>query len=219
MKPRKTIVPLAVGLAWQCGALFQEKIDGRFATRQLAGSLLAGELVGDRFTAFDLIETQGQDVRHCPLLDRWRALNSLAGELTRQCVSIVRSASNGGELLASVLASGGEGVVRKEWHATYFDAMTACKRLETFACVVTGINAGQSVQIAFAPPDFNNLQSPPLILNGLEPAGNMPLRGGKADCVKIGSLLKVEAFGRHASGLLREARPCKDTPTSWLIKF
>jgi hypothetical protein len=56
-------------------------------------------------------------------------------------------------------------------------------------------------------------------ISELEPAGNMPLRSPRIDNIRVGSILKVEGFGLHRSGLIREARPCKDTPDSWLIKF
>ena len=49
--------------------------------------------------------------------------------------------------------------------------------------------------------------------------GAVALRGGKCDQIRVGSLIKVEGFGLHPSGLIREPRPCKDTPTSWLIQF
>ena len=49
--------------------------------------------------------------------------------------------------------------------------------------------------------------------------GNLPLLGGKCDRVRVGSILKIEGFGLHASGLIREPRVCKDTADSWLINF
>lgn len=49
-------------------------------------------------------------------------------------------------------------------------------------------------------------------------AGWIALRGEKFDRVRHGSLLKVEAFGLTAKGLLREARIDKDSPDSWLVR-
>lgn len=199
--------------------LYQQKVDGVFSVRDLGGDVLAGELCGGAFYAFDLLRHGGEDCRHWPCRERWRALCAI--DLAAAGMCLVPSSSDGAGLLQAVLAAGGEGVVAKGWHDNYFAGMLACKRLETFYCIVTGINAGQSVRLAFLPPVFDNLESGGAFLSveNLEPAGNMPLRGGKADCVRIGSILKVEAYGRHASGLLREARPCSDTATSWLIKF
>jgi hypothetical protein len=37
------------------------------------------------------------------------------------------------------------------------------------------------------------------------------------EAVKIGSVLKIEAYGQHASGRLREARLDQDAPGSWLV--
>lgn len=220
-KPNKNVVPLAIALEqWREPALYQQKMDGKFSVQSVGGNVFAGELVGPVFYAFDLLAMSGQDARRRPTVDRWRALNSCAGDLMRAGVQIVPSATDGAEFLSAVLASGGEGVVRKDWHDSYFAGMSACKKIEVFRCVVTRINAGQSVGLVFTPPFLDIEKMPPFLdVQNLEPAGNMPLRGGKADCVRIGSILKVEAYGRHTSGLLREARPCKDTPTSWLIKF
>jgi hypothetical protein len=46
--------------------------------------------------------------------------------------------------------------------------------------------------------------------------GKLPLRS-RFDQVRIGSVLKVEAFGLTARGMLREARLDRDTETSWLV--
>lgn len=218
-KPTKHLVPLAVGLSqWREPALYQQKLDGKFSVRQLAGNTFAGELVGAVYYPFDLLAMRGEDCQRWPTIDRWRALNSFEGEITRAGWRIVPSGEDGAALLESVLAAGGEGVVRKDWHASYFAGMSACKRIETFHCVVTGIGPGQTVKLVFAPP-FLDVQKMDLPILELEPAGSMPLKSPRIDNVRIGSVLKVEAYGRHDSGLLREARPCKDTPDSWLIKF
>jgi hypothetical protein len=37
------------------------------------------------------------------------------------------------------------------------------------------------------------------------------------DRVRVGSVLKVEAYGLHRSGLLREARLDRDAPDSWMV--
>ena len=217
-KPHKTVCPLAIGLSWKDGAIYQQKLDGKFSVRAVAGGILAGELVGQSFIAFDVLEYGGADVRRMPLIERIKARDALCRSAGLPIVPEVKTC--GGEFLERILANGGEGVVRKELHSTYYDTMTACKRIETFCCIVTGFNAGQSVALRFIPPFLDiEKMTPFLDVQNFELAGNMPLRGGKADCVRVGSILKVEAYGRHASGLLREARPCNDTPTSWLIKF
>jgi hypothetical protein len=84
--------------------------------------------------------------------------------------------------------------------------MLAAKRLETWICRVAGFNGGcQSVRIV------DNASG--------QARGNLPLFGGRCDRVRVGSILKVEGFGLHRSGLIREPRVCKDSENSWLIKF
>jgi hypothetical protein len=204
MKPTKTIVPLAVGLAWTAGGLFQQKLDGRFATLETDGGELAGENVGGVFTAFDCIGWRGQDVRDIALRERLAMRNELcrAGQIP----IVAETTEHGGEFLESILKAGGEGAVFKSWDATYFAPMLAAKRIETWICRVATFNAGkQSVAIV----DSASGQA----------RGNLPLLGGKCDRVRVGSLVKVEGFGLHPSGLVREPRICKDAPTSWLIQF
>ena len=204
MKPQKIIVPLAVGLAWQSGGLVQQKLDGRFATLATTGGELAGENVGGVFTAFDCVGWQGQDVRRLALRERLAMRNELcrAGQ-----IAIVRETTErGGEFLESILNAGGEGAVFKSWDSTFFAPMLAAKRLETWICRVAGFNGGcQSVRIV------DNASG--------QARGNLPLFGGRCDRVRVGSILKVEGFGLHASGLIREGRVCKDTADSWLVVF
>jgi len=201
-KPVKQIVPLAVGLAWQCGE-FQLKMDGKFSLKPWVNSILAGETVAGEFTAFDCIQFEGCDVRGEILAERLQ----MRGEICRQSSTPeVRSVqSRGGEFLAQVLAEGLEGVVLKSPRG-YFEPMLACKRLETFMCHVVGFSVGkQSVDICNATTG--------------QPVGKVALLGGRIDRVRIGSTLKIEAFGMTKNGMLREPRPDKDSETSWLIAY
>ena len=209
--PAKTLVPLAEGLAWtDDGHIYQQKLDGEFAVREVPGGVLAGEFMGGRtghphprqFIAWDCLELGNEDVRNRPLHERLALRNDLCAAAG---LPVVVSLPHGGELLRAVLAGGGEGIVRKSPDATYYDSMTACKRLQTWRCVVTSRAGGQSVAIADA-------------LTG-ENRGKVALRGGKADRVRVGSLIKVEGLELHASGLIRDPRPCQDTPASWLIQL
>jgi hypothetical protein len=52
-----------------------------------------------------------------------------------------------------------------------------------------------------------------------ERRGKVTLRGGKIDRVRVGSIIKIEGLELHASGVIRDPRPCMDTETSWLVKF
>ena len=200
--PTKVCVPLAIGLAWgNDGALYAEKLDGRFTVRNVPRGVLVGETVHGVFTAFDCVELDGQDLRRRGYGERYAAARELCDVFAFFIVPIF---ANGGELLRTVLKRGGEGIVRKDPQSTYYDAMTACKRLETWRCRVTGFKSGtQTVQIADA--------------DSGESRGAVALRGGKVDRVQIGSIVKIEGLGLHASGLIRDPRPCCDTPDSWLI--
>lgn len=204
MKPTKQIVPLAVGLAWQAGGLFQQKLDGKFAAVETAGGTLAGEDVRGVFTAFDCIGWRGADVRAEILSERLKMRNELchAGQIQ----IVPETLDSGGKFLEAILNAGGEGALFKSWDSTFFAPMLAAKRIETWICRVAGFNGGtQSVVIVDAASG--------------QARGKLPLLGGKCDRVRVGSLVKVEGFGLHRSGLDREPRVCKDTSESWLVQF
>jgi hypothetical protein len=209
--PRKTVVPLAIGLSWEHdGAIYQEKIDGVFTGREFGGgpmmaggALLAGDtLPSGRFVAWDCLAFDGQDLRSIPA---WERLNALIAVCRRFEVWRAQESMNGGALLQDVLARGGEGVVRKLAAASYFDPMEAAKRLQTWRCVVTALDYSTGgARIADE-------------LTG-EDRGAVPLRNRATAC-RVGSLVKVEGMELTAAGKIREPRPCKDTETSWLIQF
>ena len=204
IKPAKIVVSTAVALAtWRNdGAIYQEKLDGVFTVRAFGRSELAGETVGGLFTAFDCLAADGEDLRNAALSSRLCATNDICRAFG---VPFVNSSHDGGKLLESVLANGGEGVVRKLPGATWFDAMLAAKRVSTFRCVVTSLNyATGAARIKCADTG--------------EDRGTVPLRNRAALC-RVGSIIKVEGLELTAKGLIREPRPCKDTADSWLIQF
>jgi hypothetical protein len=214
-KPRKIVMPLAVGLAWsnEPEYIAQEKMDGMFSIRVLGSfeceTILAGEQMRNgEFRAFDCLQYNGEDVRNLRLSERLKLLDTvfLSHSNTHLLPPEFRRVvdhANGGPLLREVLARGGEGVVRKRLDSPWGVPMEACKRLETFTCAVTGFNMGQSVQIS---------------LDG-RPCGSVKIGGGKCDHVRVGSILKIEGFGLTRDRQIRESRVCKDTPTSWLIQY
>lgn len=226
------LVPLDEARRWRTGNgwLYQEKMDGRFGIVRcrLTGTTTVGEHVADgRFVAFDLVQLGTEDIRNWPLRERWRALKAIHN--LPAMVSIV-PAVNGGEGLEAVLAAGGEGVVAKDLSSPYGMGLWKAKRQEVFYCAVTELNqtGRQTVRLGLLPSgllpsviydlrDFQPGADTPL--QDLPDAGWMPLRGTKFDRVRVGSVLKVEAHGRHPSGLLREARPDQDTPDSWLVRW
>lgn len=106
--------------------------------------------------------------------------------------------------------------------------MLSCKRIETFYCIATEIGASQSVKISRITNfgELKNSDDPACFGDDhfyqavhSEPCGSVKLGGGKCDRVRVGSILKIEGFGLTRDGKIREPRPCKDSPTSWLIKF
>lgn len=204
-KPTKTIVPLAIGLMWgERDGVFQEKLDGRFETLTLkCGSVLAGEKMADgRFIAFDCLKLKLTDMRNFVSCSRLNAMQLLCGVYQ---IPMVKSSRNGGELLKSVLAAGGEGVVFKSDVSNYYTPMVACKRLETFLCVVESLNHATGGSTISG------------LITG-ENRGTVPLRNRSTLC-KVGSIVKVEGEGLSGKGLIQKPRPCKDTETSWLVRF
>lgn len=206
--PRKEIVPLAVGLSWgNDGAVYQEKLDGRFETRMADGGWrMAGELMpSGEFVAWDLIAVAGEDFRARPTRER---LAMLIDACRWSKISMVQSSPDGAALLQAVLARGGEGVVRKLPHATYFDAMQAAKRTRVWYCTVTALDlASGAARVAERMADGT-----------MEDRGTVPLRDRAAWC-RVGSTVKVEGENLSAKGMILKPRPCKDTATSWLVKF
>lgn len=231
-KPSKIIVPFAEARHWRAGGdyMLTQKMDGRFEAREVLGpesrvlGLLAGErMANGEFWAFDILTHSGQDVRGLPMRERWRLLTQDFRHKTQDFSGIVPTGL-GGEWVEHILATGGEGVCAKHLDAPYGE-MFVCKRVQVFYCRVIGKDDSTgSVELERLELGARslNLESELLTPNfqlQTSPAGRMPLRGNKFEQVRIGSILKVEAFGLTEKGLLREARPDKDTPTSWLVKF
>jgi hypothetical protein len=214
MKPRFEAIPFEQGCAWRgaAGWSYQQKIDGQWCEATLAnGAQLVGELTQDgTLWAFDLCAHPEQgDLRRTPLGRRFELLRSQvasAPDLTGQPFERLQivPTGNGGEFLEAVIAHGGEGVVAKRLDGLWGDVWFKCKRRQVFRCVVTDIDALRgSVR----------LQTP-----AGRDGGWLALRR-RLDAVRLGSVLKVEAYGEHASGRLREARLDKDTPDSWLVSY
>lgn len=208
IKPRFVSIPLADGLRWTGGGdwVYQEKKDGVWALREWRGATLAGEQMrnGD-FWAFDVLKIQGDDCRRFQLRDRLRELVCMSSDFDGG-MRLIPSGS-GGEFLEAVLSRGGEGVVAKRLDQPYGATWTKCKRLETFRCVVVekDLSGKRSVRVA-------------ALETGKE-LGSCGLFGEKFEAVRVGSVLKIEAFGLTPAGRMREPRPCKDSPGSWLVSY
>jgi hypothetical protein len=199
-KPSFVSVPMETGLRWRAGNGFreEEKLDGRWHVEELPCATVIGELMpGGQFYAFDILNCEGQDLRPLPLSERLKILSMVP--------NILRPEHGGPELLARVLARGGEGVVRKRLDQPYGAQWEKCKRVSVFYCRVA---------------DLDPMRGSAILVDrdSGEKRGKLPLRN-RYEQVRVGSILKVEAFGITARGLLREARLDKDSPDSWLISF
>ena len=224
--PSKVLCPLEDALKWSPSLLLiQVKADGVFQTRSLTvggqSFIIAGEFVtrksggflapsheaalvqypGGVFFAFDLLCIGEVDLKTMWLEARWEKLQSIAPHFPPGWFLIEHAARDDKNFVERQWALGAEGVVAKPWDLPY-GRMLACKRLQTYHCVVTSMGGTQSVGIADS--------------NGLQDRGRVTLRGGKVDKVRVGSVIKVEAMGQTGSGKLREPR-C--TEENWLIKF
>lgn len=235
-KPSKIIVPFAEARHWRAGGefLLTQKMDGRFdhvevrMKNEEVGAIVLGERMRDgKFYAFDIAMWRGRDVLREPLRVRWRLLD----EVFRNSSSFIHRSSFlpvptglGGEWVEHILSTGGEGVCAKHLDAPYGE-MFVCKRIQVFYCVVigkydsTGCVELERVELGTRSLNLESELLTPNFQLPTSPAGRLPLRGNKFEQVRIGSILKVEAFGLTESGKLREARPDKDTPGSWLVKY
>jgi hypothetical protein len=198
--PTKIILPVAVALAdWNGAGCWQEKLDGVFTVRPVAGGVLVGETVRGEFTAFDCVEADGQDVSGLPLESRLRLRDTLCHF---HKINTVRTVwENGATLLKEVLEAGGEGVVLKS-PGSYFESMVAAKLGGIWTCRVTGHCGGtQSVFIVDADTG--------------EDRGKVTLRGGKCDQIRAGSIIRVSGMNLTETGKIRQPVPCRE----WLVKF
>jgi hypothetical protein len=93
----------------------------------------------------------------------------------------------------AVFAAGGEGVCRNAWDSPY-GFMEVCKNGIIVECRVTGVGSTQSITIA---DDGGDL-------------GKCPAKGGAADRVRIGSIVRVEALSMTDDHKLREPKLCRE---------
>lgn len=185
-RPHFVSVPLATGLRWRGGGgfVYQEKLDGIWCVREQGGAILVGELVGLRFTAFDLVQLNGQDVSREPLRVRLELLRGLMVPMVEH--------GNGGEFLEAVLARGGEGVLAKDLAAPFGEPWFKCKRQETLDLRVIEMDAARgSLHLAD-------------ITTG-EDRGWCPAKAA-FNAIAVGDVVEVAAHSIHHSGKLREAR-------------
>ena len=192
--PNKICIPVETALAdWTGPGGYQVKLDGVFAVREVAGGILVGEDVRGEFTAFDCVEADGQDVRGLSLAQRLRLRDTLCHF---HGIGTVRTVwSDGAGLLREVLAAGLEGVVLKS-PGGYGETMIAAKRSIVVVCRVTGIGPGQSIAITDAKTGAD--------------LGRCPAKGGKADTLRVGDCVRIEAMNITEAGKLRQPQLCRE---------
>ena len=187
-------------MRWRAGAgwRYEEKLDGRYHVEELPHATVAGELMrGGQFIAFDVLNCEGQDLRSLPLCERLTILDAM--KLPRPAVG------SGGEFLEAVLARNGEGVIAKRLDAPWGVPWYKCKRSQVYYCQVIGLDPWTGSAV-IADRDSG------------EKRGRIALHS-RFDLIRVGSVLKIEAYGLTARGLLREARLDRDTPASWLASY
>jgi hypothetical protein len=150
----------------------------------------------------------GQDVRPESTATRWRWLNELARQGALPSQARLSRAGFGVEMIETEAGRNGPAdiVVCKSLAAPFGAAWLKIKFAVPSLVVVTALDhARGSVTLADAQTGDGR--------------GKLPLRGGKFEQVRIGSVLKVVSAGLTARGMLREAKPDTDTPESWRVKF
>ncbi|MEI6195257.1 MAG: hypothetical protein WCS42_13100 [Verrucomicrobiota bacterium] len=209
---KPAIAPLTLAAAlrrdWR-GWLVQEKSDGQHEFLTHGGSVFNAERMPDGSRVVnDLIAVSGQDVRRESTTARWRCLNEFdrAGALPTN--ARLSRTGNGVEMIEYESGRNGPAdiVVCKPLAAPFGVEWCKIKFAVPSLAVVSALDHARcSVTLADA-------------VTGCE-RGKLPLRGGRFERVRVGSILKVVSAGHTARGLLREARPDTDTPQSWLVKF
>jgi bifunctional non-homologous end joining protein LigD len=129
-----------------------------------AGTILDGELVGETYYVFDLLQRGETDLRNEPVHSRLKQITDLMTEAERRhgqpfvhlkLVVTGEDAATKRALLEAVRSRGGEGVVFKRRDAAYKAGRPASrgnhvkfKLWESATCFVTAVNAQRSVAVA-----------------------------------------------------------------------
>ncbi len=131
-----------------------------------------GELVGDRFHAFDLLESNDGNQRLCIYSDRLAQLESVLGRVSGTAFEVaptVFGASAKKAFVEGLRMAGKEGAVFKDLHATWTEGKQASggpalklKFWETCSCVVVRVNTGKrSVEVGLGGRSVGSVTIPP----------------------------------------------------------
>jgi bifunctional non-homologous end joining protein LigD len=131
--------------------------------------VIDGELVGDRYYAFDLLENVEDDWRAMPYWHRLDVLRHQFGELSGGVIvaeTAIREEKQ--VMLEQLRAAGKEGIVFKHVRAGWQPGRQAsggsalkCKFWASCSCVVARINGKRSVEVALGGVPVGNVTIPP----------------------------------------------------------
>ena len=131
-----------------------------------------GELVGDKFHAFDLLESPMGDLRQSVYGERLTMLEHVLGRVSGAAVEVaptVFGTSAKTAFVDALRSAGKEGAVFKDLHATWTEGKAASggpalklKFWETCSCVVLRVNAGRrSVELGLGGRSVGSVTIPP----------------------------------------------------------
>jgi len=132
--------------------------------------VIDGELVGDKFHCFDMLENREADMRCLPYSQRLAMLEAFFGALKCDSFSVVKTSYGDAKVwyvdLLRVL--GCEGAVFKHltqpWYAGRPSSGGSALKLkfwQTCSCVVSGINNKRSVELSLSGRSVGNVTIPP----------------------------------------------------------
>lgn len=119
--------------------------------------LIDGELIGNKYYVFDVLEHDNKDVKNVALENRLQVLNDLLEEIEGDHIIIVNTAKSKSEkvkLYNDLASNNKEGIVFKYRFAqytpgrpsnAYYGKYLKCKFYSTCSCMVSEINAKRSV--------------------------------------------------------------------------
>jgi bifunctional non-homologous end joining protein LigD len=137
-----------------CGIPKSVEADAMRLATGLGHITLDGELLGDKFVAFDMLRFGGDDIKAKRFLDRW---NRLQENVADECKSIVVAPIIQGpkekkDFIAKLRADKAEGIVFKDAGAAYSPAIRGPSAVKfkfyaTASCIVTKVNDKRSVAL------------------------------------------------------------------------
>ena len=167
----------------------------------LPDCLLAGEAVGERFYAFDLLELRGQCLRSSGFFDRYSKLVEVHGCASRSLphfslVPVFTGTETKRAKLNMIKQQDGEGVVFKRLDAPHVTGKSPIWRkhkfVETATCLVTSQNTMRSVSVGL----LDDLQN-------IVPMGSVSIPVS-ASIPAVGSLVEVRFMYRYEDGFFEQ---------------